>query len=142
MRANGFSMVTSSSYENLFGMLIARRFDAFPRGLNEAQRELEARRHIYPQLAVERTLALYFPFPVYFWVNRNNVALARRIERGLRLALADGSFRKLFETYHATEIAKLRREPRRVIQLDNPLLPPGTEPPDTGWWWCEARSGR
>ena len=29
------------------------------------------------------------PYPVYFWVSREHSELARRIERGLRLALAD-----------------------------------------------------
>lgn len=135
MRANGFTVETSSSYENLFGMLVAKRFDAFPRGLNEAGRELGERRQAYPQLAVEQTKALYFPFPVYFWVNKDNTALAQRIERGLTAALADGSFRKLFETYHATEIAQLAKEKRLVIRLGNPILPPGTAEPDTHWWW-------
>lgn len=55
MRANGFSVETATSYENLFVMLAGGRFDAFPRGLNEASRELEERRKTYPQLAVERT---------------------------------------------------------------------------------------
>lgn len=135
MRANGFTVETSSSYENLFGMLVAKRFDAFPRGLNEAGRELDERRLAYPQLAVERTKALYFPYPVYFWVNKDNTALAQRIERGLTAALADGSFRKLFETYHATEIALLAKEKRQVIRLSNPVLPAGTVAPDTHWWW-------
>lgn len=135
MRANGFTVETSSNYESLFGMLVAKRFDAFPRGLNEAGRELGERRQAYPQLAVERTKALYFPYPVYFWVNKDNTALAQRIERGLTAALADGSFRKLFETYHATEIAQLAKEKRQVIQLKNPVLPPGTIAPDTHWWW-------
>ena len=35
MRANGFTVETSTSYEPLLGMLSAGRFDAFPRGLNE-----------------------------------------------------------------------------------------------------------
>jgi ABC-type amino acid transport substrate-binding protein len=135
MRANGFTVETSSSYENLFGMLVAKRFDAFPRGLNEAGRELGERRLAYPQLAVEQTKALYFPFPVYFWVNKDNAALAQRIERGLTAALADGSFRKLFETYHATEIAQLAKEKRQVIRLNNTILPAGTVAPDTHWWW-------
>lgn len=107
MQANGFTVETSSSHENLFGMLAASRFDAFPRGLNEADRELSERKQSYPQLAVEQSKALFFPFPVYFWVRKDNAALAQRIERGLQAALEDGSFRKLFQTYHATEIAKL-----------------------------------
>jgi len=135
LRANGFSVTTSSSYENLFGMLAAGRFDAFPRGLNEARRELDERKQSYPQLAIETTKALFFPYPVYFWVNKGNPMLAERIERGLRLALADGSFRKLFESYHAMEIAAIRQERRHVIRLDNPILPEGTAQPDTSWWW-------
>jgi hypothetical protein len=135
MEANGFSVTTSSSYEDLFGMLVAGRFDAFPRGLNEARRELEERKSTYPQLSVEATKALYFPFPIYFWVNKSNSSLADKIARGLQLSLADGSFRKLFETHHAAEIASLRREKRQVILLDSPTLPVGTVAPDTSWWW-------
>ncbi len=135
MRANGFTVETSTSYENLFSMLVAKRFDAFPRGLNEAARELEERKASYPQLAVEQTKALYFPFPIYFWVRKDNKALAQRIERGLTLSLGDGSFRKLFETYHAKEIAALAKEKRQVIRLNNPNLPLGNPEPDTRWWW-------
>lgn len=135
MRANGFTVETSTSYENLFGMLVARRFDAFPRGLNEAARELDERKLNFPQLAVEQTKALFFPFPIYFWVNKDNKALAQRIERGLQLSLSDGSFRKLFETYHTKEIATLTKEKRQVIRLSNPILPPGSPEPDTRWWW-------
>ena len=135
MRANGFTVETSTSYEPLFGMLSAGRFDAFPRGLNEAAREVEERKKTYPQLAVEQTKALYFPFPIYFWVSRENTALAQRIERGLKLALADGSFRQLFETYHAAEIAALARDKRQVIRLASPILPAGAAEPDTRWWW-------
>ena len=138
LRANDFAVQTSSSHENLFGMLAAGRFDAFPRGLNEARRELDARRQRYPQLALETSKALFFPYPVYFWVKRDNAALARRIERGLSLALADGSFRRLFESYHAAEIAALKQEKRHVIRLDNPILPAGTALPDTSWWWPAA----
>jgi hypothetical protein len=135
MRANGFSVTTSSSYEDLFGMLAAGRLDAFPRGLNEARREIDARKQSYPQLSIEATKALYFPYPVYFWVNKANLGLADRIERGLRLSLADGSFRQLFESYHAADISALKRERRHVIQLANPILPAGTAQPDTSWWW-------
>lgn len=135
MRANGFTVETSPTYEKLFAMLSAGRFDAFPRGLNEAAREVEERKKTYPQLAVEQTKALYFPFPVYFWVSRENTALAQRIERGLKLALADGSFRQLFETYHAAEIATLASNKRQVIRLPSPILPAGAAEPDTRWWW-------
>lgn len=142
MRANGFEVAAASGYESLFAMLAAGRFDAFPRGLNEASRELELQRRQFPQLVLEQSRALYFPYPVYFWVRQGNKALAARIERGLQLALADGSFRHLFEQYHAKEIAALRQSHRQVLRLLNSELPPGHAEPDTSWWWPDRREGR
>lgn len=141
MQANGYTVRTASGYDNLFAMLDARRFDAFPRGLNEAQRELEQQSSKYPQLRLERSKALYFPYPVYFWVSKKNTVLAMRIAQGLKRALADGSFRRLFEHYHAKEIESLKAERRTVVPLSNPLLP-AAEVPDTSWWWTphEAES--
>jgi hypothetical protein len=133
--AAGFAVETAAHYENLFKMLVAGRFDAFPRGLNEAYRDLAAYGKTYPQLALERTRALYFPYPVYFWVSRDRPALARVIERGLKLALADGSFRRLFRSCYAREIALMSKSRRHVLVLDNPFLPAGTSNPDTSWWW-------
>lgn len=135
MRANGLKVETGTGYDSLFAMLDAGRFDAFPRGLNEAYREIALQHQAHPGLVVERTRALYFPYPVYFWVNPRNTALAQRIERGLKAALADGSFRALFESHHAMEIAQLAREPRNVLRLRNPFLKSAREYPDTSWWW-------
>ena len=135
MQFNGFTVEGGVGYDNLFSMLEARRFDAFPRGLNEAYREVALQHARHPGLVVERSKALYIPYPVYFWVNKQNKPLARRIEQGLKAALADGSFRQLFETHHATEIALLAREPRQVVTLRNPLLKSASEQPDTSWWW-------
>jgi ABC-type amino acid transport substrate-binding protein len=135
MEAAGFAVESASSFDSLFRMLAAGRFDAFPRGLNEAYTDLEQCRIAFPPLAVERTKALYFPFPVYFWVNRGRPDLARVIERGLERALADGSFRKLFQATYAREIKALRAQRRQVLTLSNPILPAGTVAPDTSWWW-------
>lgn len=135
LTSNGFKVVTSVGYDNLFYMLAAGRFDAFPRGLNEAAREIEDRKRQLPMLTTEKTLALFTNYPVFFWVRKDRVDLSDRIERGLKMSLEDGSFRQLFQHYHAKEIAQIKREKRRVIMLRNPALPEGSPAPDTGWWW-------
>ncbi|MDR3672414.1 MAG: hypothetical protein P4L36_16315 [Holophaga sp.] len=135
MIANGYTVEAASNPENLYAMLNAGRFDAFPRGINEVYRDLPEYQKLYPQLALESSKALYFPYPVYFWVNRGNPELARRIQRGLTLALKDGSFRKLFTTCYAAEIDILRKNRRQVLRLGNPNLPTGMAEPDTRWWW-------
>ena len=135
LQANNLRLVTSPHYDNLFAMLNARRFDAFPRGLNEVRRELQHFGPVYPDLAVEQGWALYMQDPVYFWVRKGDGALAARIERGLNLALADGSFKALFLSYHGKDIAAAAYTHRRVIVLNNPYLPRWYVPSDTGWWW-------
>src|SRR5690606_41384636 len=98
MRANGYTVLSSSNYESLFVMLAAHRFDALPRGIGEATVELNARQDTYPQLTIEKTRALFFPYPIYFWVNHKDAQLAAQIERGLEAALAACSLRQLSET--------------------------------------------
>jgi hypothetical protein len=120
--------------DNLIRMLMQSRFDYFPRGINEAWVELEKNKTRYPDLAVERSLALYYPYPVYFFVKRGNTKLADRLRRGLDLALADGSFRKLFLVYHTAFIDEADIGHRRLFRLTNTQLPPGTPRVDTSWW--------
>jgi hypothetical protein len=135
MTTNGYRVETATEFPSLFAMLDAGRFDAFPRGINEVHRDMATHRASYPRLAIEQSKALYFPFPIYFWVGKGNQALAAKIQRGLDRAAKDGSFRKLFTAYHAEEIAQLKKQRRLVIRLDNPYLPSGISETDTSWWW-------
>ena len=71
-QAAGLPVVTGSSYEGLFHMLMLRRFDAFGRGVSEVSGELAHWRKKYPQMAIETELLLYYPLPVYFWFARTD----------------------------------------------------------------------
>ncbi len=91
---NGLPVVTAAHYELLFTMLAAKRFDYFPRGLYEIWNEQLA--HKDKNFSIESSIMLHYHAPIYFFVNKKNTALADRIERGLQLAIKDGSFEKLF----------------------------------------------
>ena len=93
MRFNELNVITSPSYLPLFKMLTAKRFDYFPRGLYEIWNEENV--HKDEGIIIEKNIMLYYPAPFYFFVNKDNAALASRIERGLKLAIADGSFDEL-----------------------------------------------
>ena len=134
LQHNGLNVVATPQYQNLFAMLDKGRFDAFPRGLNEAWHEVEERTISQPDLVVESSLLLYYPYPVYFFVNRDDKALAERLERGLARAQADGSMRRLFLQYHAEALRQANLAQRHLISLENPLLPSGFHEPDTSWW--------
>ena len=134
LQYNGFNVIAAPQYESLFGMLVRERFDAFPRGLNEAWQELSERQTDFPDLMVEPTLALNYPWPVYFFVRKDNQALAERLQRGLLKAEADGSMHQLFMRHHGHLLQQANLTKRRLFQLVNPALPPGTPKTDTSWW--------
>lgn len=126
MKTAGFEVVTSTKKPGLFYMLDGGRFDAFPRGANEAWSEIAA----FPKLdlAVEKKLVLVYPLPTYFFVHKGDPELARDIENGLEAAIKDGSFDNYFysskEVKDALDRADLPN--RRAFHIQNPFLPKAT----------------
>lgn len=129
--ANNLKVHALVEYEKLFKLLELGRVDYFHRGLNEIWGELKQHNKT---LAVADGVMLFYPHPVYFFVNKYKVDLANRIEQGLLQALQDGSFKEHFLTYHSDFIEKGKLSERRVIQLKNPDLPDNTPQIDTSWW--------
>jgi len=125
LRHNGLPVETSVSYASLFPMLKARRFDYMPRGVHEAWAEEQ----VYGSqgLMVEPTIFLHYRVPFYFFVSRENRAMAERVEKGLRLAQADGSFDKLLNGYPAFKraLAEIAARKRKVFELELPSATAG-----------------
>lgn len=63
LAANGIRTVSTSNYESLYKILAAKRFDIYPRGVNQALSEL--RYNAEQDIAVERDWVRY-PAPLYF----------------------------------------------------------------------------
>ena len=137
LRANGFNVVTGSSYEGLFSMLQQRRFDVFLRSAVEVLDEYDQRQTALPDLKIEDQLILYYPMPMYFWFARtpDGRRLAARVETGMRLMLEDGSYERIFAQYQNRKIERLQLRSRRVLRIDNPLLPAATPLADGRLWF-------
>ncbi|HSC67816.1 MAG TPA: transporter substrate-binding domain-containing protein [Cellvibrio sp.] len=135
LTANHLNVVKVMKYEGLFHMLDGGRFDAFPRGVHEPWAEIQR----YPTLAldVEQTLLMSYTNPFYFFVNKTNTQLAKDIERGLRIAIEDGSFDEYFlnDPIVKDALAKGNLKNRTIIHLDNPGLPPKTPVDDKSLWF-------
>jgi hypothetical protein len=135
LTANGLNVTKVLKYEGLFHMVDGDRFDAFPRGVHEPWAEIKTR----PQLAldVEKNLLLSYVNPFYFFVNKQNTQLAADIERGMRIALEDGSFDEYFLNDPTVKdvIANANLKDRLIIKLNNPSLPPKTPVNDASLWF-------
>lgn len=119
-RFNALPLVTSDAYESMFRMLGVKRFDYMARSIQEVHYELEHYEKM--GLAIEKKLAIHYPQPIYFFVNNKNGALAKRIQRGLEIAQADGSLDELFFAIPSFRKAweELQQLDRKVIELNVP----------------------
>lgn len=122
-RSNGFT-VTESSYNDLFPQTTNGRVDLFPRGIGEVFDEFATHKERNPNLAIEKNLLIYYPWPYYFFFNKKDVALKNRIETGLRMMQKDGSFDALFRKHNDFAIKQANLKGRRIIRIQNDLAPP------------------
>ncbi len=115
-------------------MLYAGRVDYFPRSVVEVWHEQKTFSEL--NLAVDPHVALVYPSAYYFFVHRDNVPLANAIERGLLLAIEDGSFDRVLMAHFGESLSKARLDERTIIRLDNPLITPQT-PLDRSELWYQ-----
>jgi ABC-type amino acid transport substrate-binding protein len=135
-RAN-VPLVPGGTYDGLFQMLAAHRFDALSRSAREILPEYEHRKEGLPDLAIEKHLLLHYPMPVYFWFRDDEQGRRRaeRVRTGLAEMVADGTLKKMFDAEFGPGLAKLDLGHRLVLELTNPLLDGDSVPEDPKLWY-------
>lgn len=123
-RQNGYQVVEKGSFNELFTRLQNNEFDYVSFGANEVEGVFSERATLAENLTIEPSLLVYYPFPIIFYVNPNNTALAKRITEGLTRISQNGTLDKIFDSYYGETIAKLKLKKRTMIKLKNPILPP------------------
>ena len=123
LRQAGIEVIASSDYVNLFPMLRQQRYDFFPRSVVEVLTEWHS--DLGKGLVIDPNVIIHYPTAFYFFVSPHKPAMARMLEQGLELAIADGSFERTFQQFNGEAIRTLKIGQRRVIELPNPLLPAG-----------------
>lgn len=121
---NGFSLKTSISHFNLFLMLASKRGDFFPRGITEIWGDLAS----YPKedLIVDEHIALHYPAAFYFFVNKKSIRLKKAVEKGLNIAISDGSFDAVFQKHIGKYITAAKLSQRKIFSLEHTKMPTET----------------
>jgi hypothetical protein len=137
LHANHFDVVTGSSYDGLFEMLEQKRFDVFLRAATEVLDEYEKQKGRERGLAIEKTVLFYYPLPMYFWFPKTEEGrrLAARVEEGMRMMIADGTYDRIFDKYHRHKIETLRLKERKLFTIANPNVGPETPFADKKLWF-------
>src|SRR5471032_112818 len=137
LKAAQLNVLEGSTYDGLFAMLEAKRFDFFSRAADEATREYDERRAVNPTMAIESTLLLHYPLPRYFFVRRDaeGKLLAERITAGMEMMIRDGSLNELFYRYKGGIIERASLKQRRLLTIANPSLSPETPLSRSELWY-------
>jgi len=138
LRANGFHVETSTTYEGLFHMLERGHIQYFPRSLSEIGPELDAHQQL--GFAVQDSLVMYYRSGLYFFVNINNAALASMLTSCLHSATRDGALRALFHEYYDDAIRRADLPHRRIVALQKPVLATDLPLLPADYWFDPAES--
>lgn len=136
MENASLTLVLNSNYENMFYQTYASLCDAFPRRINEAGAELQARLGGLPDLYLYSNLILYYPMPMYFFVKKGDVRLSEKIKKGLELSIDDGSFDRYMMNHPSMKHLFPVKDwiDSRYIMIDNHLLPEGIDTNNARYW--------
>lgn len=133
---SGFRVIRSARFKSMFAMLENNRCDMFPRGIHEGPAEVSANRQTSSKLGWFDKYLIYYPFPMYFFTQKDNLILASRITQGLEMMISDGSF-TLFMQQHpvSRHLFPLSQWTHRVmLDLINPDLPLYTDITNKRYW--------
>lgn len=133
LATNHFKVQPSATYDGLFHMLARQHIDYIPRSALEIQHERDT--HQALGLLIEPHLVIHYPAALYYFVHKDNPALAQAITTGLELAINDGTLRALFDSYYQPVIEKAKLATRKKITLPNPLLPDETPLTERRYWF-------
>ncbi|MDF2155196.1 transporter substrate-binding domain-containing protein [Vibrio sp. CAU 1672] len=122
-RANQYPVLEQGSLEEMLIALQNGECDYMALGANEAEAILAQYASLAPDLIIEPSLLLYYPFPLVFYFHPQQQALLKALQSGLQQARASGQLDQLFEQVYGADLAGLALDQRRVFHLTNPILP-------------------
>lgn len=119
---NGFNVNSAANFETLLPMLAAKRFDFISLSVIEADEALKNSGFSESMLVADKPL-LYMPLPFVFYVSIHEPLLAKRINDGLNMSMADGSFDLLFNSHFSSYIQFIHEHKQEFLILENQRLP-------------------
>lgn len=140
LRDANLKVITSTGYENLFRQVAAGRCDYFPRGYHEIKIEMAKRGAEFPELMAYNALILHYPFGIYFFVRRDNEALAQWLEAGLQQMIDEGELALHLQQHPHTSRA-FPLTPiihKRLLYIPNYNLPDFADVHNSRYWFQPA----
>jgi hypothetical protein len=121
LKDNGIDVFEANNHGRLMDMLISNKFDYYPRAAIEIEQEFELGRS--RGVVIDRHILIIYPTAFYFYVHRDNAALAENLKSGLEELIASGEMDRLFNKHFSPILKQLEVHNRKVIRLRNNHIP-------------------
>lgn len=138
LRHAGMRVREIANFERIFRELNDGHCELFPRGFYEGDSELDVRREQYPQLQFYEGVMLHYPLAQYFFLNRQDEALAQWIERGLERMIDTGELLAYMKSHPFTREAFPLRSAAHWFALENPDFPQHPRYQGERYWFVPA----
>ncbi|MBE1301520.1 MAG: transporter substrate-binding domain-containing protein [Alteromonadaceae bacterium] len=121
LKDNGINVFEVNNHGSIMGMLVADKFDYYPRAAIEIEGEYALSKD--QGVVIDPHVLIIYPTAFYFYVRKDNQALAKNLTDGLEKLIQSGEMNQLFEKHFSNILNTLAIDNRNVIRLDNQYLP-------------------
>lgn len=121
LKSNGINVFEANNHASLMGMLINDKFDYYPRAVIEIIPEFE--KFKTQGVIIDSHIIISYPSAFYFYVRKDNHALANNLTEGLESLIASGDMNTLFFKHFGPVLKELAVHKRKLLRLDNPFIP-------------------
>lgn len=122
-RQNGYKVFEKGALNDIFSRLHDHQCDYVALGAMEIEALYTQLAYSLGSLQIERTLLLYYPLPLVFYVNPQRPELAKHLQVQLTAIMQNGQHQHLFNKHFARVVERLDLSSRTLITLENNNLP-------------------
>ncbi|MDO3384655.1 hypothetical protein QWI17_02260 [Gilvimarinus sp. SDUM040013] len=130
LRANGLRVLEAPTFGALFPMLMAKRFDYIPLGVEEIEPTFVAYQDKYPNIVASESILMVYPISVHFMVCSCRPDLIERLQVGLANMVESGEMQRFFSEQKHAAIALIQQHWSQVYRLENTIQPQLVQSPN------------
>ncbi|XOV80544.1 MAG: substrate-binding periplasmic protein [Aestuariibacter sp.] len=137
LRENGIDVFAVNTRETLMDMLVSGKFDYYPRAVIEI--EYEYQQNKARGVVIDDHILMIYPTAFYYYVHKENKALARNLNKGLEQMIVNGEMDRLFDKHFGAILNQMAIHRRHIFRLQNSNIP-DTAPLSRSELWLDPAS--
>lgn len=116
LKYNNYKISENDSVIGLYKQLSLNRIDAVCRGVVEIDYEKQLAENT-KNIVLDDSKIISYNLPFFYFVHKDDIALAKKLESGLIKAYHDGSYHTLWKKFYEASLQDLHLSSRQILRL-------------------------